>query len=350
MMLNEKMGPMKLPEKAPSTPVAAKEGESRVDVDFDQLLSTSNAAKSEELAKEKAAAGGNMQIGENKSDKDFREMLEKVTGKKQDKLKNKLEKDDYLNLMVTQLKYQDPTKPMDNQEMATQLASFNTVEQLMGVNKTLQEMKGQANGTQMDKLTPLLGKMVDVKGNKIQLREGKVETEASFRIPSLATSVNVQIKDPRGEVVRTLSMGSLEMGEHRVKFDGKDDKGLNLPAGQYTFQVNAAGGDGKALEATSQMKVMVQGITDIASGGKLDTSGGAIELAEIVSVRSPESLDPKLENPKTEIPKTEVPKTEVPKTEVPASIQEALKNAVNKQVPNKPVPNKPPQEAAVNLG
>ena len=288
MMAADRLSQIKIPEKAPAVASGpAKETDKRTDLpDFDSLLSESSRAKNEEIAKEKAAAGGDLQLGESKTDKEFRQMLEKVTGKKQDKLKNKLEKDDYLNLMVTQLKYQDPTKPMENQEMATQLAQFNTVEQLMAANKTLGELKSQSSLGQVDKLTPYLGKFVEVKGDKISVEKGKVTSEASFQMPNAATSSSVQIKDSQGTVVRSLAMGALETGNHKIQFDGKDDKGVVLPSGRYSFQVVASSADGKAIEAIPQIKVRVDGIADISSGGKLDTSGGKFDVADILSIKS----------------------------------------------------------------
>ena len=117
-MIPQKMGPVNLPEppQDPAFEDAKKQrGGDRSDLpDFGTLLSESSKLRKEEqeLEAQSVGQGGELKIGENKTDKEFREMLEKVTGKKQDKLKNKLEKDDYLNLMVTQLKYQDPTKPI----------------------------------------------------------------------------------------------------------------------------------------------------------------------------------------------------------------------------------------------
>jgi flagellar basal-body rod modification protein FlgD len=292
MMAADRLSTVKIPEKVaqPSTP--GKEVEKRSDLpDFDSLLSDSSRLKTEEIEKEKAAAGGDLKMGESKTDKEFRDMLEKVTGKKQDKLKNKLEKDDYLNLMVTQLKYQDPTKPMENSEMATQLAQFNTVEQLMAANKTLGELKSQSSVGQVDKLTPYLGKVIEVKGDKMSIEKGKLTTEASFSVANAASSASVQVKDSQGSVVRSLGMGALEAGTHKIQFDGKDEKGMDLPSGKYSFQVVAASADGKPVDAISQIKVRVDGISDIAQGGKLETSGGNIDIKDILSIKAPTAAE-----------------------------------------------------------
>lgn len=47
--------------------------------------------------------------------------------------KQDLDKDAFMQLLVTQLRYQDPMNPMDNQEMMAQMAQFSALEQMMNV-------------------------------------------------------------------------------------------------------------------------------------------------------------------------------------------------------------------------
>lgn len=55
-----------------------------------------------------------------------------------------LDKDAFMNLLVTQMKYQDPLNPMDNQEMMAQLAQFSALEQMTNVAQSAE--KQLANG------------------------------------------------------------------------------------------------------------------------------------------------------------------------------------------------------------
>jgi flagellar basal-body rod modification protein FlgD len=50
-------------------------------------------------------------------------------------------KDAFLQLLVAQLKNQDPLAPSDGKEMAAQLAQFSNVEQLVTVNDTLAQIR-----------------------------------------------------------------------------------------------------------------------------------------------------------------------------------------------------------------
>jgi flagellar basal-body rod modification protein FlgD len=45
-----------------------------------------------------------------------------------------ISKSDFLELLVAQLKHQDPMNPVDNQQFITQLATFSSLEQLISIN------------------------------------------------------------------------------------------------------------------------------------------------------------------------------------------------------------------------
>lgn len=64
---------------------------------------------------------------------------------------NELGKDDFLKLLVTQMRYQDPLKPMEDKEFVAQLAQFSALEQMMNVGQT----------TSLNWGVSLLGKRVD---------------------------------------------------------------------------------------------------------------------------------------------------------------------------------------------
>ncbi len=271
----------------------ARPQEKRVDAerkdipDFGTMIAESNIAFQKEMEAKKSEMGedGELRIGESKDDKAFREMLEKVTGKKEKRLKNKLEKDDFLNLMVTQLKYQDPTKPADHKDMAQQLAQFNSVEQLVSANKSLEQIAKSQDELKADKLTEYLGKEVTVKGNSLHFDGSSLKTKASFDLPSAAGSASVIIKDGEGEVVRSLSLGALPQGEQQVSWDGKDKNGELAKAGRYTFEVVATSTDGKPLKTETQFTSRVTGVGQLNKGGQLETILGAIKSKDILAVR-----------------------------------------------------------------
>ncbi len=281
------------PEKVPEPPkeIGLKVEKGEEAFNFDNMISESNILRQTEIEREKKEAGGDFRMGETKDERDFRKQLEKVTGKKQNVAKNKLERDDYLNLLVTQLKYQDPSKPMEHYEMASQMAQFNTVEQLMGVNKLLTEMKKLQNDAKAEKLTQYLGKDLEIQGNIIHLDSDGKSNLAKFELPAVASNVIAEIRDDHSKVVKSLHLGFQQVGSNKIEWDGTNDKGVKLPAGNYTFNILAATEDGKPMTAKTSYLAKVEGITDIFSGGKLDTNAGEADPSKIVAVRNPEVAD-----------------------------------------------------------
>jgi flagellar basal-body rod modification protein FlgD len=291
------------------------------DIDFGKLMVESQMEVEAQRQKEKAAMNGNeLKIGETKNDKEFRDQLEKITGKKQDKAKNKMDKDDYLNLMVTQLKYQDPTKPMENQEMATQLAQFNTVEQLLGVNKLLTQMTEMQTAARSEKLTQYLGTNVQIAGNNLKVSGGRVLNDAFVDLPTKAGNAMVSIKDSGGVVVKTINLGSVESGKQSINWDGTDNKGQPVQAGAYTFSIEANALDGKPIEVKNSVTAKVEGITAITEGGKLDTTAGIIDPKNIIAIRAGTTDSPVAAQP---VPAQPLAATAQPIPAQPASAQPA---------------------------
>ncbi|HFB83209.1 MAG TPA: flagellar hook assembly protein FlgD, partial [Thermodesulfatator sp.] len=54
--------------------------------------------------------------------------------------KKVLDRDDFMMLFITQLQYQDPMNPIQNNEMAQQLALFNQVDQLFNLNENFEKL------------------------------------------------------------------------------------------------------------------------------------------------------------------------------------------------------------------
>src|ERR1043166_6613177 len=81
-------------------------------------------------------------------------------------------KDGFLKLLIAQLQNQDPLQPMDNQQFAVQLATFNSLEQLMDINKQLTALQtAQGQATQFNAAS-LIGKQINAEGNKIAVENG----------------------------------------------------------------------------------------------------------------------------------------------------------------------------------
>jgi flagellar basal-body rod modification protein FlgD len=196
-------------------------------------------------------------------------------------------KEDFLNLLVTQLRYQDPLSPEDPKDFVAQLAQFSSLEQqinanqnLQGLGKAFESLKQSQN---MAQGVALLGKTVKGSGNMLTVAGGKA-SEASLTLPLEAKEVVVGVFDASGRQVRTLNLGSLAAGSQSLVWDGKDSQGKTVPDGIYSYQVAAIDKSGKAMEVTNFFTGKVQEVFQDAQGVWVKVDGRQVLLSNIVSV------------------------------------------------------------------
>lgn len=171
---------------------------------------------------------------------------------------NMLDKNDFLRLLVTQLTNQDPLNPMDSTEFVAQLASLAQVEQLYNANDALATIIAYQSSINASQCLNLLGREVQAIGNLVTLEKGEA-SPIGYILPEEA-KVTVKIYNAEGRLVRTVSLGQQEAGEHSFSWDGKDDAGQILEDGAYTFDVVATNANDYPLEVTLLCQGTVTGI------------------------------------------------------------------------------------------
>ncbi len=196
-------------------------------------------------------------------------------------------KEDFLKLLVTQLRYQDPMSPEDPKEFVAQLAQFSTLEQQLNANQNLESLSSLLQSLKdslaMSRGVNLLGKTVKGVGNTLTLSGGQANP-ATFQLAREAKEVKVTILDGAGKVVRTLELGRQAAGLHQFAWDGKDASGKALPDGTYTYQVTALDSQGQVVEATNYFTGTVQEVFQNQQGVCLRIDGREVPIGNIVSV------------------------------------------------------------------
>ena len=122
-------------------------------------------------------------------------------------------RDEFLQLLVTQLKYQDPEAPMDSKEFAVQLAQFTQVEKLVSIDQ------------QLSKQTQNMSSMTGYLGNKVVLSSGDVQVKSrsggqvELNLSQDAQNVRIQLLDKNGAVVGQSVVDALPKGKQMVSLD-----------------------------------------------------------------------------------------------------------------------------------
>jgi len=169
-----------------------------------------------------------------------------------------LGKDSFMQLLVTQLQYQDPLNPMDNTEFTAQLAQFSQLEAMENMNETMEAMAVLQSSLNNIQALSFIGKTVNATGNTIEY--GGSAVDLGYSLDDDATTVRVSIYNEDGTKVRTLESGSTAAGTQTLAWDGRDDDGNTCDSGNYSYYVNAYDIDGSAVSATTYASGTVTGV------------------------------------------------------------------------------------------
>jgi flagellar hook assembly protein FlgD len=196
----------------------------------------------------------------------FGELLQNIQSKygarpeKAREIKKTLGKDDFLRIMITQMKNQDPTKPFNAEQMATQMAQFTTIEQLKNMNDSLTKMTAPNQPVERMAMTSMIGKTITVDRGRFPHTEGQND-QISYGLPKDAAQVKVTLINEHGETVLEKDLGKVKMGESTFTWDGNKSNSLPAKAGTYMIKVDAKDQDGNHIETSSQSTGRVIGVS-----------------------------------------------------------------------------------------
>jgi flagellar basal-body rod modification protein FlgD len=201
-----------------------------------------------------------------------------------------LGKNDFLNLMIAQLKYQDPMSPMDGTQFASQLAQFSSLEQLTNLNTNVENsinanyvLTQSINNTMS---ASLIGKSVKLSGSSVQYAN-QDNVQLGYNLPSDAVSAQVNVYDSNGNIVKTINNAPTSSGDHQLSWDFTDNNGNKVPVGTYTFDVTAKDTSQSDMTATYFKYGTIDGIKFSDSGAQLMVDGVTYSLSDISEIDNP---------------------------------------------------------------
>lgn len=184
---------------------------------------------------------------------------------------NSMGENDFLQLLVAQMKNQDPMNPLNSTQFASQLAQFNSVEQLINLNSGVQTLSNSQNSMSTALTNTLAasiaGKSVKAISDAIYHNTGK-STDINYELSGPASDVNITIQDANGNTVRSVNLSNMGSGDNTWTWDGKDNSGHSVPEGQYKVVIKASNGS-----SSVQVNPFIEGTAD-----KVIYSGNGVEL------------------------------------------------------------------------
>ncbi len=168
---------------------------------------------------------------------------------------NELKQEDFLSLLTKQLSQQDPFKPVSNDQMISQMASFATVDGIGKMNNQFESLNSSMTSNQALQASSLVGRDVLVPGaagNKADVGG----LAAMVNLPQSVDNLMVRIENTAGQLIRTFTAGANPAGEARVEWDGNDENGNAMPAGKYQVKANGlVGGNNTEFDVSTYANV-----------------------------------------------------------------------------------------------
>jgi flagellar basal-body rod modification protein FlgD len=194
--------------------------------------------------------------------------------------KDKLGQAQFMQLMIAQLKNQDPTKPMDPSEFLGQLAQFGTVSGIQDMQTSLSTLADSLRSSQLLGGTSLVGHNVLATADTAWVgATGGIS--GAIDMPEGTSAATLVVTDASGQLVRRLPL-STQQGLGEFQWDGTTDQGEHAPAGNYTIKAIAnVGGIEEQLETQISSRVGSVTLDPATNTLTVNTDIGPIPLSRV---------------------------------------------------------------------
>jgi flagellar basal-body rod modification protein FlgD len=213
---------------------------------------------------------------------------QKETTPTADNSNQRLSQEDFFSLLTEQLANQDPTKPVDNDQMVAQMTSFTMADGIEQLNTKFADFATSMTSNQALQASSLIGQSVLVPGNIGNMAQegqgvsGVVVAENSIK------ELKITIESANGEVVKTINAGTQAAGNIEFKWDGTDSNGNPMPAGNYVVKAQGeVSGEATSLPTAINRHVDSVSLAGSSQGIILNLDGDvSIKLTDVLQIGS----------------------------------------------------------------
>jgi len=199
-----------------------------------------------------------------------------------DKANDELGQAEFLELMTTQLRFQDPLEPMENGDFLAQMAQFGTVSGVNELNDAFDSMSAAFQSNQALQASTLVGRKVLVPANQANLTEVN-GMQAAINLNQPANNVIVNITDSTGQLVYRQELGLQQAGLTDFNWNGQLADGSQAAPGLYQFSAEVhRGNDVSSGETLSVVDVESVTLGQAGQDLTLSVSGlGDISMSQV---------------------------------------------------------------------
>ena len=193
---------------------------------------------------------------------------------------------DFLQLITTQLKDQNPLQPTDPTQFLSQLEQMSQVSSMQSMQTSLSGLQTSLQSTQMANGTSMLGQTVLAPSTTAMLDSSGGSVSGAVYAASGAKNVTVTVTSSTGQLINTFQVAPSASGLTNFTWNGTTSTGANAPAAQYTIAATSSDG-ATSTKLTPLIAAKVTSVTVDSSTQALDitTENGTVPLSSIVSIR-----------------------------------------------------------------
>ncbi|MGV3592999.1 MAG: flagellar hook assembly protein FlgD [Gammaproteobacteria bacterium] len=181
-----------------------------------------------------------------------------------------LGQEDFLKLLVAQMKNQDPGNPADNGEFLSQIAQFSMVSGIDDLGTSFKGMSNSYYATQAMQAAELVGREVLTEMDTVLVEEEGAGANGVVIVPEHTDGLNIQVRNIHGALVKTIDAGDYRDGDSNFTWDGTNEDGKPVGRGEYTISATVLV-DGKQQAIPVQTYNRVDSIT-------VDRAGASVAL------------------------------------------------------------------------
>jgi flagellar basal-body rod modification protein FlgD len=194
----------------------------------------------------------------------------------------------FMTLLVAQMQNQDPTNPMDNNQLTSQLTQFQTASGVQQLNTSLNAMGALVSGMQQMDASQWIGRQVLTEGESTISNAEDGNRGGAFSVGSDADTVSVILTDSQGNVY-TAEMKNVKAGVHQFTMDDLTNFQPADPStvedGSFKVSYSVSNADGSTPEIVSLKKSKVESVAFTPSGALLQLGlAGTAMLGDVYLV------------------------------------------------------------------
>ena len=232
------------------------------------------------------------------SSKDKARLLNKLTGFKEKndlyadvKTHNKMGKDEFLKLLTVQLQNQDPTKPMEQNKMAAELAQFSQLEQLSNLNTKFDQFNQNKNVEDKFYGASFVGKEIVTSGTSLKFNGAGTDADILFALEKPANKVLLRIFDSKHNIVSEQWRENIGRGHQTISWDGLSLDGQTAVAGEYTVGIFAWNTNSEPIGVETKAKGQVESVYFENGETVLLVDGKKVFLRDVDSFHTSGKMD-----------------------------------------------------------